>query len=103
MNWGNRWGRENGMGREWGGEGQFTSNLGPGWTRIAPHRKEGLQVSKRDSGTKGAIKGSHQGELSRGVIKGVTKGLRHVLSIVNLYICIMLCVNVANKRIVFRL
>jgi hypothetical protein len=71
------------MGREWGGGGQFTSNLGPGWTRIAPHRKE---VSKRDSGTRGAIKGSHQGELS----KGVTKGLRHVLSIVNLYICIML-------------
>ncbi len=61
------------MGREWGGEGQFTSNLGPGWMRIAPHRKEGFQVSKRDSGT-----------------RGVTKGLRHVLSIVNLYICIMI-------------
>jgi hypothetical protein len=74
------------MGREWGGGGQFTSNLGPGWIRIAPHRKEGCQVSKRDSGTRGAIKGSHQGELS----KGVPKGLRHVLSIVNLYICIML-------------
>jgi hypothetical protein len=59
------------MGREWGGGGQFTSNLGPGWMMIAPHRKEGFQVSKRDSGTKGAIKGSHQrgscqGELPRG-------------------------------------
>ncbi len=74
------------MGREWGGGGQFTSNLGPGWTRIAPHRKEGFQVSKRDSSTRGTIKGSPQGELS----KGVTKGLRHVLSIVDLYICIML-------------
>jgi hypothetical protein len=47
--------------------GQFTSNLGPGWTRIAPHRKEGYQVSKRDSGTKGVIKGR---ELARGVDRG---------------------------------
>ncbi len=69
------------MGREWGGGGQFTSNLGPGWTRIAPQRKEGFQVSKRDSGTRGVIKGSYQGELPR----GVTKGLYHVLSVVNLY------------------
>jgi hypothetical protein len=29
---GNHWGREKGMGRERGGEGQFTSNLGPEWT-----------------------------------------------------------------------
>jgi hypothetical protein len=57
------------MGREWGGEGQFTSNLGPGWTRIAPHREEGFQVRKRDSGT-------------RGVSKGVNKGLRHMLNVV---------------------
>ncbi len=74
------------MGREWRGGGQSTSNLGPGWTRIAPHRREGFQVSKRDSGTRGVIKGSYQGELPR----GVTKGLRHVLSIVNLYVCIVL-------------
>jgi hypothetical protein len=74
------------MGREGGGGGQFTSNLGPGWTRIAPHRKEGFQVSKRDSGTRGVIKGSHQGVASKGVIKG----LRHVLNIVNQYIRIML-------------
>ncbi len=53
MIWGNPGGREIGMGREWGGGGQFTSNLGPGWTRIAPHRKEGFQVSKRVSGAKG--------------------------------------------------
>ncbi len=70
MNWGNLWGQEKGMGREWGGGGQFTSNLGPGRTRIAPHRKEGFQVSKRDSGTKGVIKGNWQGELTRGVKKG---------------------------------
>jgi hypothetical protein len=37
-----------GMGREWEGVGQFTSNLGPGWTRIAPRKEEGFQVSKRD-------------------------------------------------------
>jgi hypothetical protein len=42
---------------EWGGGGQFTSNLRPGWTRIAPHRKKGFQVSKRDS---------DEGELSKG-------------------------------------
>jgi hypothetical protein len=58
------------MGREWGGGGQFTSNLGPGWMRIAPHRKEGFQVSKMDSGTGGVVKGSCQGESIRGVTKG---------------------------------
>jgi hypothetical protein len=63
------------MRREWGGGGQFTSNLGPGRTRITPLRKEGFQVSERDSGTRGVIKGSYQGELSRGLLKG----LRHVL------------------------
>ncbi len=55
------WGTVGGGKREWGGGGQFTSNLGPGWTRIAPHRKEGFQVSKRDPGTRGVIKGSYQG------------------------------------------
>jgi hypothetical protein len=80
------WGTVGSGKREWGGGGQFTSNLGPGWTRIAPHRKEGFQVSKRDSGT-----------------RGVPKGLRHVLSIVNCTYVPCYCVNVANKRIVFRL
>jgi hypothetical protein len=49
---GNRWGagRENGEGRE--GGGQFTSNLGPEWTGIASHTKEGFQVSERDLGTR---------------------------------------------------
>ncbi len=45
------------MGREWGGGGQFTSNLGPGWTRIAPCKEEGFQGSKRDSGERGISKG----------------------------------------------
>jgi hypothetical protein len=48
---GNRWGWEKGMGSERGGGGQFTSNLGPEWTGVAPHTKEGFQVSKRDPGT----------------------------------------------------
>ncbi len=65
--------------REWGGKregeggGQYTSNLGPEWTGIAPYAKEGFQVSKRDSGTgerffrqRGIIKGNRQG-----VIKGI--------------------------------
>ncbi len=71
---GNHWGGK----REWGGKeegrrGQFTSNLGPEWTGIAPCAKEGFQVSKRGSGTgegssgrRGIIKGIHQG-----VIKGI--------------------------------
>jgi hypothetical protein len=49
------------MGREWGGRGQFTSNLGPGWTRIAPRKEEGFQVSKRDLKGKGISKGGLTG------------------------------------------
>jgi hypothetical protein len=70
LNWGNRWGWENGIGREWRGGGQFTSNLGPGWTRIGPRKKEGFQVSRRDSGERGVVKGiskgNWQGELTGG-------------------------------------
>jgi hypothetical protein len=47
-----------GMGREWGGRGQFTSNLGPGWTG-SHHTRGGFQVSKRDS---------------RGIARGIGKG-----------------------------
>jgi hypothetical protein len=76
---GKPWGSGNwngeGMGRERGGGGQFTSNLGPGWTRIAPHKEEGFQVSKRVLGEKGISKGNWQGELA----KGINKGLRHNL------------------------
>ncbi len=71
MNGGTVGGRENGMGREWGGGGQFTSNLGPGWTRIAPRKEEGFQVSRRDSGGRGVVKGNQQGELARGINKGL--------------------------------
>ncbi len=58
------------MGREWGGGGQFTSNLGPEWTGIASRKEEGFQVSKMDLGgrgkTRGTGKGSQQRELTRG-------------------------------------
>ncbi len=48
---GNHWGKGKGGWGERKGGGQYTSNLGPGWTGIAPHAKEGFQVSKRESGT----------------------------------------------------
>ncbi len=67
---GNRWcGKWEWGGKEEGGRGQFTSNLRPEWTGIAPHAKEGLQVSKRDSGT---VEGSSG---RRGIIKGVYQGV----------------------------
>jgi hypothetical protein len=66
-----KWGTVGGGKREWGGKGegggQFTSNPGPEWTGVAPHPKEGFQVSKRDSGTgEGRQRGNYQGESSRG-------------------------------------
>ncbi len=61
------WGSPGGVGKlEWGEGGQFTSNLGPGWT--GSHTlKEGFPVSKRDL-RKGRnwqgkmAKGNQQGE-----------------------------------------
>ncbi len=81
----NRWG---GGKREWGEGGQFTSNLGPEWTGVAPHAKEGFQVSKRDSGTGKSSPGKG------GIIKGdSSRGLYHVLSyIVNPVYIVLLCV-----------
>ncbi len=91
------WGTIGGGEWEWGGkekgEGQFTSNLGPKWTGVAPHTKEGFQVSKRDLGTGEGFQA--EGELSR--------GLCHVLSYnVNPVYIVLLCVCRANKGIVFR-
>ncbi len=50
MKWGTVGEGKRGRGGK-GGGGQYTSNLGPEWTGIAPHAKEGFQVSKRASGT----------------------------------------------------
>ncbi len=83
-----------GAGREWGGKGgrggQYTSNLGPEWTGIAPHAKDGFQVSKRDSQTgegsskqRGSIKGiarDYQRD-RHGVIKGVVLCASRLMSI----------------------
>ncbi len=70
MKWGTVRDREKGRGGEGrGGEGQYTRNLGPEWTGIAPHAKEGFQVSRRDSGTGEGL--SRQ----RGIIKGNPRGL----------------------------
>jgi hypothetical protein len=59
--------REKRMGGE--GRGQYTSNLGPEWMGIAPHTKEGFQVSKRGSGIGEGL--SRQ----RGITKGIAKGI----------------------------
>ncbi len=87
--------------REWEGKGegggQFTSNLGPEWTGITPHAKEGFQVSKRDSGTeegssrqKGIIKGIARG--SQGNRKGFSKGLcmclQHNINLVHIVLIV---------------
>jgi hypothetical protein len=80
-------GKGNGKGK--GREGQFTSNLGPGRTRIAPHRKEGFQVSERDSGPREGRQ--PKGRLTRGIIKGIRQDVCAMCSnVVNLYVCIML-------------
>ncbi len=81
MDWGTIGGGK-GNGEGMGRGRSVYKQLGPGWTRIAPHRKEGFQVSEGGLGNKG----SYQGELSKGVIKG----LRHMCNIVNLYIYIVL-------------
>ncbi len=83
------------------GGGPFTSNLGPEWTGVAPHAKEGFQVNERDLGTgEGSPGKGARGELSRGLVKGF------VPCALNCQSCIYIscyCVYVANKRIVFRL
>jgi hypothetical protein len=102
LKWGTIGERGGRLGREREGGGQFTSNLGPEWTGVAPHAKEGFQVSKRDSGTREVRQAKE--ELSRGIIRGIRQGVcamcSHILSI--LYISCYY-VYVANKRIVFRL
>ncbi len=62
-----------GWGGKWEGGGQYTSNLGPEWTGIAPHAKEGLQESKRGSGTGEGL--SRQRGITKGTTKGIIKGI----------------------------
>jgi hypothetical protein len=77
------------MGRE--GGGQYTSNLGPEWTGIAPHAKEGLQVSKRGSGTGEGL--SRQ----RGITKGIVPYASNVMLICTCRAIV--CVCCANKEL----
>ncbi len=81
------------------GDGEGEVSLQATWDQVGQGshhtRKEGFQVSKRDSGTRGVIRGSYQGELSRGCAMCL---LLSSCTYVSCY-----CVNVANKRIVFRL
>jgi hypothetical protein len=63
------------MGREGGGgEVSLQATWDPEWTGVAPHAKEGFQVSKRDSGTgegfsrqRGIIKGDRHGDI-KGIV-----------------------------------
>jgi hypothetical protein len=91
LKWGTVGERERGMGRKKGGGGQYTSNLGPGWTGIAPNAREGFQVSKRGSGTgEGFSK-------QRGITKGTVPCTSDIMPI--LCISCQLCVCHANKRL----
>ncbi len=69
MKWRTVGGGKKAWGRERRGRRQCTSNLGPESTGVAPHAKEGFQVSKRDSGTGEGFsgqRGNYQVESSRG-------------------------------------
>ncbi len=102
MEWGTV-GREMEMGRErGGGKGSVYKQAGTRVDRDRTTRKEGFQVSKRDSGT-GEGSSGRRG-ISRGFIKGLLGELCHVLlyNVKPVYI-VLLCVWRANKRIVFRL
>ncbi len=85
--------------REWGekreGGGQYTSNLVPEWTGIAPHAKEGFQVSKRGSGTNGGsfqAKGDYQGDYQG----DCAMCLRYDANLVHI---VKLCVCCTNKEL----
>ncbi len=91
LKWGTVGERERGMGRKGGGVGQYTSNLGPGWTGIASHAKEGFQVSKRGSGTgEGFSK-------QMGITKRIVPCTSDIMP--TLYISCRLCVCRANKEL----
>jgi hypothetical protein len=100
LNWGNPWGWEKGMGREWK-QGRSVCKQ-PG-TRVDEDRttqKGGIPSKSEGLG----YKGSYQGESSKGeLLRGITKDSAMCsVSSTCIYVSCY-CVNVANKRIVFRL
>jgi hypothetical protein len=76
LSWGNHWGAGRRMGREGVGGRSVCKQPGPEWTGIAPHAKEGFQVSKRDSGT--GEGSSWQRGITKGIAKWLSRGLCHV-------------------------
>jgi hypothetical protein len=98
LTWGTVGEREKKMGRE-GGGGQYTSNLGPEWTGIAPHAKVGFQVRKRGSGTGEGL--SRQRGITKRTNKGIFKGIVPCASdkMPTLYISCQSCVCRANTEL----
>ncbi len=94
--------QEGRMGMEGKGEVSLQATWDQGGQGSHPHRKEGFQVSERDSGTREGCQ--PKGRLTRGVIKGTRQGVCAMCSMLStcMYVSCY-CVNVANKRIVFRL
>ncbi len=90
LKWGTVGERKRGMGRK-GGGGQYTSNLGTGWTGIAPHAKERFQVSKRGSGTGEGF--SRQRRITKGIVSCTSDIMP------TLYISCQMCVCRANKEL----
>jgi hypothetical protein len=97
------WGTVGGGKREWGGNGEGEVSLQATWDQggQGSHHRE-RRDSKQVRGTQvhgelssGAIKGLHQGELSRGCAMCL------ILSTCTYVSCYR--VDVANKRVVFRL
>jgi hypothetical protein len=85
LEWGTVGEQGGGSGRERGGGGQFTGNLGLEWTGVAPHAKEGFQVSKRDLGTGEGSPGKG------GIIKGLVP-CALILTTLYIYIyCAIVC------------
>jgi hypothetical protein len=88
-------GKGNGEGRGEGGGGQFTSTLGPEWTGVAPHTKEGFQVSKRDPRT-GEGFSRQRGNYQRGSSRGyrgdcvMCSNIMSILYILCYYVYVML-------------
>jgi hypothetical protein len=90
LKWGTVGEREKRMGREGGGGGQYTSNLGPEWTGIAPHANEGFQVSKRGTGTGEGLSG--QRGITKGTVKGIVPYASDIMSTLYISCCLCVCV-----------
>ncbi len=85
MEWGTVGEREGRLGGKGKGGRSVYKHLGPVWTGVAPHAKEGFQVNKRDLGTGEGSPGKG------GIIKGIRQGVYACALILStLYIHIIL-------------